>query len=196
MSKKDIVFVTGNVKKLEEVLQIFKNFYKGSVPFNLSNKSIDLPEHQGERDEICKTKARAAFDIINGPCIVEDTSLCFNAMAGLPGPYVKWFLKALGPTGLYRMLNGFEDKTAMAVCTIAYVNEQGEVNVFSGETNGTIVEPTVVETFGWDSCFMPHGYDVTYAQMPKEEKNLISHRLKAMFKLKEFLDQNVVTASN
>lgn len=94
------------------------------------------------------------------------------------------------------MLKGFDDKTAMAVCTIAYVNELGEVSVFSGETNGTIVEPTVAETFGWDSCFMPHGYEITYAQMPKKEKNLISHRLKAMSKLKEFLDQNVVMAAN
>lgn len=51
----------------------------------LSNRNIDLPEHQGERDEICKMKAQAAFDIIKGPCIVEDTSLCFNAIGGLPG---------------------------------------------------------------------------------------------------------------
>ncbi|KAL5237059.1 hypothetical protein ACI65C_004469 [Semiaphis heraclei] len=192
MSKKNIVFVTGNLKKLEEVMQMFKNFYKDSVPFDLSNRNIDLPEHQGERDEICKMKARAAFDIIKGPCIVEDTSLCFNAIGGLPGPYIKWFLKATGPIGLYRMLKGFEDKTAMAVCTVAYVNEQGEVNIFSGETNGTIIEPTAIETFGWDSCFKPDGYEITYAEMPKEEKNLISHRMKAMYKLKEFLDHNVI----
>lgn len=91
------------------------------------------------------------------------------------------------------MLKGFDDKTAMAVCTIAYINEQGVVNIFSGETDGTIVEPTVAETFGWDSCFKPDGYEITYAQMSKDEKNLISHRMKAMFKLKEFLDQNVIS---
>lgn len=93
------------------------------------------------------------------------------------------------------MLKGFEDKSAMAVCTVAYVNELGEVNVFSGETDGMIVEPTAVETFGWDSCFMPKGYKITYAEMPKAEKNLISHRKKAMFKLKEFLDYNVCNKS-
>lgn len=90
------------------------------------------------------------------------------------------------------MLKGFEDKTAMAVCTVAYVNENGVVNIFRGETDGTIIEPSVKETFGWDSCFKPNGYDITYAEMPKEEKNHISHRKKAMFKLKEFLDQNVL----
>lgn len=90
------------------------------------------------------------------------------------------------------MLKGFEDKTAMAVCTVAYVNEQGRVNIFNGKTNGTIVEPTIPEVFGWDSCFKPDGYDITYGQMPKEEKNLISHRLKALFQLKEFLDKDVL----
>ncbi|XP_050529341.1 inosine triphosphate pyrophosphatase [Daktulosphaira vitifoliae] len=192
MPKKNIVFVTGNIKKLEEVIQMFKTFYTGDTPFNLSNKHIDLPEHQGDQDFICKKKAQAAFEIIKGPCIVEDTSLCFNAFGGLPGPYVKWFLEKIHPLGLYRMLNGFEDKTAVAVCTVAYVNEQGEINIFRGETDGTIVEPTAIETFGWDSCFQPNGYSVTFAEMTKEEKNKISHRKKAMSQLKEFLDQHVV----
>lgn len=91
------------------------------------------------------------------------------------------------------MLKGFADKTAMAVCTVAYVNEQGQVNIFSGETNGTIVEPTVDDDsgWGWDTCFKPDGYNVTYAQMSKEEKNLMSYRMKAMFKLKQFLDKNI-----
>lgn len=52
--------------------------------------------------------------------MVEDTSLCFNAYGGLPGPYIKWFLKNLGHEGLYTMLAGFEDKSAYAQCIFAY----------------------------------------------------------------------------
>lgn len=52
--------------------------------------------------------------------MVEDTSLCFNAMGGLPGPYIKWFLQKLGHDGLNRMLAGFEDKTGYAQCIFAY----------------------------------------------------------------------------
>lgn len=107
------------------------------------------------------------------------------------GIYIKWFLKKLGPHGLHRMLTGFEDKSAKAVCSFAYINETGVVNLFVGETNGTIVSPTVPETFGWDSCFKPDGYEVTYAEMSKEQKNLISHRMKAILKLKDFLDKNM-----
>ena len=52
--------------------------------------------------------------------MVEDTSLCFNAYGGLPGPYIKWFLKNLGHDGLNSMLAGFDDKTAYAQCIFAY----------------------------------------------------------------------------
>lgn len=43
--------------------------------------------------------------------MVEDTALCFNALKGLPGPYIKWFLEAVHHDGLNRMLAGFEDKS-------------------------------------------------------------------------------------
>lgn len=52
--------------------------------------------------------------------MVEDTCLCFNALQGLPGPYIKWFLQKLGHDGLNRMLAGFDDKTAYALCVFAY----------------------------------------------------------------------------
>ena len=57
---------------------------------------------------------------ISGPVIVEDTSLCFNALGGLPGVYIKWFLKNLGPDGLPRLISDWEDKSASAVCMFAF----------------------------------------------------------------------------
>jgi inosine/xanthosine triphosphate pyrophosphatase family protein len=45
---------------------------------------------------------------IGGPVLVEDTSLCFNALHGLPGPYIKFFLEKLGHDGLNRMIVGWE----------------------------------------------------------------------------------------
>ena len=52
--------------------------------------------------------------------MVEDTSLCFKAYQGLPGPYIKWFLAKLGHDGLNKMLHGFEDKSAYAQCIFAF----------------------------------------------------------------------------
>lgn len=182
---KKITFVTGNVKKLEEFVQILGP----NIPFQMVHQDLDLPELQGEIDDICKKKSDTAMKAINDRVIVEDTCLCFNALGGLPGPYVKWFLKNVGPAGLHKMLAGFEDKSATAVCTFGFADIDGSIHLFRGETHGTIVEPRGPDTFGWDSCFQPDGYNQTYAEMPKEKKNQISHRLKAVLKLKDYFVQ-------
>ncbi|XP_012257742.2 inosine triphosphate pyrophosphatase [Athalia rosae] len=185
---KGIVFVTGNAKKLEEVIAILgKNF-----PKEVTSRKIDLPEYQGEIEEICRDKCRAAAEIVKGPVVVEDTSLCFNAMNGLPGPYIKWFLEKLGVEKLPTMLAGWEDKSAQAVCTFAYCNgdPNGDVKIFQGRTDGFIVAPRGTREFGWDACFQPVGYDKTYAELPKEIKNQISHRSKALSVLKDYFFNN------
>ncbi|XP_056631926.1 inosine triphosphate pyrophosphatase [Diorhabda sublineata] len=181
---KPITFVTGNVKKLEEVIQILGSEF----PRQVINKKLDLPELQGELDEISILKAKEAHKQVLGPVIVEDTALCFNSLKGLPGPYIKWFLEKLGPEGLHQMLHGFDDKSAKAVCTFAYHpgGAEDEVILFQGITNGTIVSPRGPRDFGWDPCFEPEGYNVTYAEMPKSEKNKISHRYKALDSLKAY----------
>jgi inosine triphosphate pyrophosphatase len=79
--KRTITFVTGNKKKLEEVVSILGS----SLPFQLENMRLDLPELQGEPEEISIAKCRLAAQQVNGPVMVEDTSLCFNALHGLPG---------------------------------------------------------------------------------------------------------------
>lgn len=159
------------------------------------NQKVDLPELQGEIDEISRLKCKEAARIIRGPVIVEDTSLCFNSLGGLPGPYIKWFLDKLGPDGLFKMLAGWEDKSAFAVCTFAYSpgGENDHVVLFQGKTAGTIVEPRGTRDFGWDPCFQPDGYNQTYGEMTKEEKNKISHRSQALNKLRNYFTQKVET---
>ncbi|KAH0553981.1 hypothetical protein KQX54_006769 [Cotesia glomerata] len=185
---KPIVFVTGNAKKLEEILAILgKNF-----PREVRNQKIDLPEYQGEPRDISISKCKAAMEVVKGPVIVEDTCLCFNAMKGLPGPYIKWFLEKLGPEGLVDMLTTWQDKSAEAVCTFAYSsgNPDDEIILFEGKTQGTIVSPRGPRDFGWDPIFQPDGYTETYAELPKSVKNEISHRSKALEQLKNYFMKN------
>ena len=84
----------GNKKKLEEVQRILQ--FNESSRFHLDNFKVDLPELQGDPLEIAKEKCRLAAEKIGGAVITEDTSLCFNALHGLPGPYIKWFLDSCG----------------------------------------------------------------------------------------------------
>ena len=84
-----LTFVTGNKKKLEEVQKILSA--NPNFPFALTNQKIDLPELQGDDPlHIAVEKCRLAAEQVQGPCFTEDTSLCFNALNGLPGPYIKW----------------------------------------------------------------------------------------------------------
>lgn len=85
LRKHKLTFVTGNKKKLEEVIAILGD----TLPFELVSAKLDLPELQGEPEEVSKEKCRLACQQINGAVIVEDTSLCFNALGGLPGVYIK-----------------------------------------------------------------------------------------------------------
>ena len=124
---------------------------------------------------------------VNGPVIIEDTCLCFNALGGMPGPYIKWFLSALGPDNLPRLLADFDDKSANAVCMFGYAESVEKINVFEGKTAGKIVSPRGPRDFGWDPIFQPDGLLETYAEMDKIEKNKISHRFRALEKLKAHL---------
>ncbi|KAH7832936.1 hypothetical protein Vadar_001537 [Vaccinium darrowii] len=170
-----VTFVTGNAKKLEEVRAILGH----SIPFN--SLKLDLPELQGEPEEISKEKARLAANQVNGPVLVEDTCLCFNALKGLPGPYIKWFLQKIGHEGLNNLLMAYTDKSAYALCVFSLaLGPTMEPITFLGKTPGKIVPPRGPNDFGWDPIFQPDGYDQTYAEMPKEEKNKISHRSRAL----------------
>ena len=194
------------------------------LPCEIESVSLDLPELQGEVEEIAKEKCRLAAAMVGGPVMVEDTCLCFNggyptraratvtptrplahsptrplahslylsrltALQGLPGPYIKWFLQKLGHDGLNRMLVGFEDKSAYALCTFAFSKGPGEDPVvFAGRTEGRIVAPMGDNQFGWDPIFAPDGFGGdTYATMDVEVKNGISHRYRALDKLRAWL---------
>lgn len=81
---KPITFITGNAKKLEEVIAILGT----SFPRQLVSLKLDLPELQGELNEVSIKKCKEAVKHVHGPVLVEDTSLCFNALDGLPGNWI------------------------------------------------------------------------------------------------------------
>ncbi|CAG9800779.1 unnamed protein product [Chironomus riparius] len=180
-----LTFVTGNAKKLEEIKSILGHKF----PYKVDSVRIDLPELQGEIDDIITEKAKEAAKRVKGAVVVEDTCLCFNALNGLPGPYIRSFLEKLGPENLYKLLDGFEDKTANAICTLGFCRDQhSEVVLFQGVTEGTIVAPRGPRDFGWDPIFQPLDYDQTYAELPKATKNKISHRFRAVDKLRDYFN--------
>jgi inosine triphosphate pyrophosphatase len=183
MKHNRVIFVTGNCNKLKEVQDLMGN------DIIIEARALDLPEFQGEPLHIASRKCLTAYEEVKMPVIVEDTGLCFNAYGGLPGPYIKWFLEQLGPSGLFKMLDGFEDKSGYARCIFAYFDgaHMDAPVLFDGRCNGRIVQPRGSTHFGWDPIFQPDGYCLTYSEMDMSEKGKISHRGKAFRLLKEYL---------
>lgn len=190
-SKPAITFVTGNKKKVEEIKHILLDG-NDELPFEITNRKVDLPELQGDPLKISEQKCRLAAEEVEGPVLTEDTSLCFNSLNGMPGPYIKWFLEKCGHAGLNSMLDGFDDKSAYAQTVMAFTTGPGQkIELFDGRTDGQIVAARGSLDFGWDAVFEPvEGKGKTYAEMTKEEKNVISHRARSMAKLQAFLHDN------
>ena len=94
--------------------------------------------------------------------------------------------------GLNKMLAGFSNNRATALCTFAYSPDpQHEPILFEGRTEGRIVPARGPTNFGWDPCFEPlESEGKTFAEMAGEEKNAISHRYRALEKLRVYLSEN------
>jgi non-canonical purine NTP pyrophosphatase (RdgB/HAM1 family) len=150
--------------------------------------SISLPEIQAATvEEITRHKLDVARTKGFRRLIVEDVSLGFDELGNFPGPYVRWLLEAAGGTGLAAIAYALNNRSARALCCVAYWDGV-EGKVFMGETAGEIlVEPRGEKHFGWDAWFQPKGSRKTFAEMSDSEKDAVSHRGKAYRALAEHL---------
>lgn len=194
MTKPTVVFVTGNANKLKEVQRLLSNVTK----YEVTNQNLDLEEIQeSSLEEIARKKIIQAMAALpkGQRVLVEDTALGFDALNGLPGAYIKWFLKRMSLDEIVKMLEPFEKKTAEAITTVAYSDENGDIKIFQGIIKGNIVKPRGDLGFGWDAIFEPlveegNKDELTYGEMTKEFKNTLSHRGKAFKLFEEYLNKD------
>ena len=174
---KKLKFVTSNTDKVREASDIL-----GCSLDQVSGLNID--EIQGsDIEKIVSHKAQQAFDELRCPVLVEDSGLIFTAWNGLPGALIKWFELSVGCHGLLKMLEGFKNREAFAVC-VAVVFDGQEMLLAKGERKGEIARSMRGENgFGWDVIFIPEHHEKTYAEMNFNKKNTISHRRLAFEKL-------------
>ncbi len=142
---------------------------------------VDLPEIQEfDATAIIRAKLQSALAQHQGEFIVEDTSLYFAGLNGLPGPLIKWFLQRLGTGGLYDLVHKIGDDRAEARTCLGYAARSGEIRFFEGRLAGRIVSPRGNKGFGWDPLFQPDGWDLTLGEMDPDQKLAISMRRKAL----------------
>ena len=174
------IYVTGNKKKAK--------YFSRMVGLEFENQSIDVDEIQSlDIREVVTHKARAAYEIIKAPVVVEDTYLQFTALHGLPGTYIKWFLETVGNEGLCRLVDSYDDRSATAGACIAYYDGD-EIHVFESSLNGSIAkEPKAGLEFGWNPIFIPNGETRTLGEMSEKEFETFYQQVKPFAKFKEFV---------
>ena len=184
-----LVFATNNRHKLEEISAIIGN--KIEV---LSLKDIgccdDIPETADTFEGNALLKARYVKEKYGYDCFADDTGLQVEALNGEPGVYSARYAgePADSERNINKLLTNLEGIEACFVTCIALVKGDKEY-VFYGEIAGKIIEERRgTAGFGYDSIFVPEGYDETFAQTGETEKNKISHRAKAVKKLSDFLN--------
>ena len=186
-----LVFATHNLYKLNEVQTM--------LPTGIDLLSLDdigcheeIPETGKTLEENAEIKALHVAKTYGYPCFADDTGLLANALNGAPGVYSARYAGDHKDTDaniekLLRELANTRDRSARFETVIALVL-QGETHLFKGVVSGTIIqEKKGTGGFGYDPVFVPDGYDKTFAELPPQVKNRISHRARAIEKLIHFL---------
>lgn len=177
-----MLFLTGNQNKLQEA--------RLHIP-DLTGWEIDLPEIQStDARQIIEAKLLEAARLKPGVhLMVEDTSLYLDALNGLPGPLIKWFIssESLGLKGLAELALQRQNTQAQAITWIGVLSSAAtglSLRFFKGEIQGQIVLPRGNRGFGWDAIFQPEGSALTFAEMDAATKDSFSMRRQALEQLK------------
>lgn len=192
----NICFATNNKHKLEEVAQMLPSSIK-LLTLSEIGCNEDISETKETIEGNSEQKAQFIFEKYHIPCFADDTGLEVEILNGEPG--VKSARYAGEPSNsennIQKLLKNLADKNdtkARFKTCITYINQRGEQFQFLGIINGKIItEKRGTNGFGYDSVFIPEGYEQTFAQMDSSIKNKISHRAIATNKLVDFLNQLV-----
>ncbi len=123
-----------------------------------------------------------------GLVMKDDSGLFVSALGGFPGVYSSYALRTISLKGILKLMDGVSNRKAWFRTAIG-LHEPGKgISIFRGETEGTItIEERGKLGFGFDAIFQPIGERRTFAEMTVEDKNSMSHRIRALRSLLEYL---------
>jgi XTP/dITP diphosphohydrolase len=187
-----LVFATNNEHKLYELKSLIgKNIELLNLKDIQCNEEI--PEYGTTLESNASEKAFFIYNKYALNCFADDTGLEIEALNGSPGVYSARYAgeqkKTIDNVNKVLMeLAGQNNRKARFRCVISLIID-GKETQFEGIVNGKILKTcSGFDGFGYDPIFQPEGYTMSFAEMPLEEKNRISHRGIAVRKLVEYLN--------
>lgn len=193
----ELIFATHNRHKLNEVQAVLGAGFRLVTPQE-AGVFDEIPETRQTLEGNAFQKADYLWERTRRGVFADDTGLEVEALDGAPGVYSARYS---GPKATYERnnalllanLRGAATRRARFRTVIALILPDGARHQFEGIVEGEIIEePRGGEGFGYDPLFVPDGFSRTFAEMIGDEKNLISHRGRAVEKLASFLRAETV----
>jgi len=185
---RELVIASHNPGKIREIGDLLKPF--DVAVMSAGALGLEEPEETETTfigNALLKANASAAGS--GKPALADDSGLAVTALGGAPGIYsARW----AGPgkdfsVAMQRVQNELgdsADRSAHFVCALALAWPDGHAETFEGRVDGTLTFPPRGEKgFGYDPIFIPHGFDITFAEMDPEKKHAMSHRADAFRQL-------------
>ena len=154
----------------------------------LVREDRSYPEIQTDRlEKVVRFAATVLDDQIRGDYLIDDSGLFIDEFGGFPGVYSSYAYKRLGCAGILKLMAGARTRTATFE-TVFLLRTGGEHEVFHGQCRGAIADRERGKGgFGFDPIFIPEGATKTFAEMTLTEKNVLSHRARAVDALAAYL---------
>lgn len=188
----NLVFASNNQNKILEIQSILN----GSIKV-LSLEDIgcheDIPETADTIEGNAILKADYVTKKYGYDCFADDTGLEISALNGEPGVYSARYAgeQRDSDDNMNKVLDALSDASDRNANfkTVIALNLNGKQHLFTGIANGKIThDKKGSQGFGYDPIFQPEGYQETFAELPLNIKNEISHRAKATQQLIDFLN--------
>ncbi len=191
---KELLVATHNAGKLEEVADLLSDL--GISVIGAAERNLPEPPETGSTFvENARIKAHAAAKATGLPALADDSGIEIDGLDGAPGVYTAdWAETGNGRDFVMAMTRSHNELTERNAphpwtcrfcCTFVLAWPDGHDEVFAGKVDGTFTWPMRGDQgHGYDPIFTPDGYDITFGEMDRWEKNRISHRADAFKKLK------------
>jgi len=189
---KRLIFATNNKHKVEEVRAALDGIVE-IVTLAQAGLSGEIPETADTLQGNALQKAQWVWDRTHTNCFADDTGLEVEALNGAPGVYSARYAgeHCSFDDNIDKLLAALDGQTNRRADfrTVICLIEGGESKYFEGRVDGQILTErhSNGEGFGYDPVFMPDRFALSFAEMPLDVKNTISHRGLAVKQLAEYL---------
>ena len=190
----EIVIATRNTGKVRELTALLEHVVEKVTSLREVNSVPEIIEDGDTFRMNALKKARLVSDITRKITLADDSGLEVDGLGGRPGVFSSRYAgeNASDKDNIRKLLeelNGISDRKARFVCDLALVFPNGEEIVVEGICDGVILEqPRGEGGFGYDPVFFLPDVNKTMAELTAEEKNLISHRARAIRALTMYIN--------